>query len=54
MHRLPFSENSLQSKRPLQIIYSDLWGPSPVLFVDIKNYYVLFVINFQIICCYTH
>lgn len=47
MHRLPFSENSLQSQRPLQIIYSDLWGPSPVLSINNKRYYALFVDQFS-------
>lgn len=46
MHRLPFSENSLQSQGPLQIIYSDLWGPSPVLSIDNNRYYALFVDQF--------
>lgn len=32
---------------PLQIIYSDLWGPSPILAVDRKRYYVLFVDQFS-------
>jgi len=46
-HRQSFSTNSLQSHMPLQIIYSDLWGPSPILSVDRKRYYVLFVDQFS-------
>lgn len=42
-HRLPFATTSFETTRPLQIIYSDLWGPSPVLSIDKKMYYVIFV-----------
>lgn len=42
-HRLPFSNNTLHSVHPLQLLYSDVWGPSPVTSVDAKLYYVLFV-----------
>lgn len=45
-HRLSFSTTTLQSTCPLQIIYSDLWGPAPILSVDNKSYYVLFVDQF--------
>ena len=38
MHRSPFSENSLQRQPPLQILYTDLWEPSPVLSIDNKKY----------------
>ena len=43
IHRLPFSTNTLQSFRPLQTLYNYLWGPYPVLSVDKKLYYVIFV-----------
>jgi len=42
-HRLPFSQNTLRSTYPLQIIFSDLWGPSLVISIDKKLYYVIFV-----------
>lgn len=42
-HRLPFLQNSLSSDAPLKRIYSDLWGPSPVLSIDKKLYYCIFV-----------
>lgn len=47
MHKLTISKNSLRSNKPLQILYSDLWGPSPVLSIDKKRYYVLFVDQFS-------
>lgn len=45
-HRQSFSENTLVSKKPLQIIFSDLWGLSPDLSIDKKLYYVIFVDQF--------
>lgn len=42
-HRLSFSTRSIQTQRALQVVYSDLWGPSPVLSIDKKLYYVIFV-----------
>lgn len=42
-HRQSFSTSSLLSHRPLQIIYIDLWSPSPVFSIDRKRYYILFV-----------
>ena len=45
-HEHPFSENSLVSEKPLQIIFSDVWGPSHVLSIDKKLYYVIFVDQF--------
>jgi len=43
VHRHPFTQLSLSSSKPLQIIFSDLWGPSPVLSLDKKLYYCIFV-----------
>lgn len=42
-----FSTNSLQSHKPLQIIYNDVWGPSPILSIDRKRYYVFLVDQFS-------
>jgi len=30
-HRLPFQQLIFNSNAPLQTLFSDLWGPSPVL-----------------------
>ena len=45
-HRLPFGESTLQSRAPLDLLYTDVWGPSPVQSVDGYNYYVIFVDHF--------
>lgn len=53
-HTLPFSHITLQSTNPLKIIFSDLWGPSPLLSIDKKLYHVIFVDQFtKYICIYT-
>lgn len=44
---LTFSENSQQSNKPLQIVFTNLWGLSPILAIDKKRYYVLFVDQFS-------
>lgn len=41
-HKLPFSENSIVSTRPLKYLYSDVWT-SPILSVDNFKYYLLIV-----------
>ena len=45
-HRLPFGKPSLCSPRPLDLIYSDVWGPDPVTSFDNYKYYVIFVDHF--------
>jgi hypothetical protein len=41
-HKLPFTASSTIATHPLQIIHTDLWGPSPVLSQLGNRYYVLF------------
>jgi hypothetical protein len=45
-HRLPFGISTLSSSQPLELIYSDVWGPSPILSNDGFQYYVIFVDHF--------
>ena len=49
-HKLPFSVTSLTSHNPLEYLYADVWGPSPVPSVDGYRYYVLFVDHFTKYC----
>lgn len=46
-HKLPFSMSSISSSYPLEILYSDLWGPTPVNSIDGFRYYVIFVDHFS-------
>ena len=44
-HKLPFSNTTLSSSRPLDIIFSDVWT-SPIHSIDGYKYFVLFVDHF--------
>ena len=41
--KLPFVTHSLKSKRPLNILYTDAWGPSPIKSMDGFSYFVICV-----------
>ena len=45
-HKLPFGKSSLKSRRPLDLIYTDVWGPSPIRSIDGFSYYIIFVDHF--------
>lgn len=46
-HRLPSPPSSNRSKKPLELIFCDVWGPSPVVSLDGFKYYVSFVDDFS-------
>lgn len=46
-HKLPFSDHHLTISRPLELIYSDVWGPSPTRSLDGYSYYLIFVDHFS-------
>lgn len=41
-HKLPFSETSIRSSRPLEILFSDVWT-SPIMSIDNYKYYLIIV-----------
>lgn len=41
--RLPFGDSTLSSNGPLDLLYTDVWGPSAISSVDGSYYYVIFV-----------
>ena len=41
-HKLPFDSASIVTLAPLEIVYADLWGPSPVFSSNGYRYYVMF------------
>lgn len=47
--KLPFNSSSLTSRFPLDVVFTDVWGPSPVTSSDGFHYYVIFVDHFM---CY--
>lgn len=42
-HRLPFTSSTSCTSFPLELIHSDVWGPSPLLSSNGYRYYVIFV-----------
>ncbi|XP_042982037.1 uncharacterized protein LOC122311522 isoform X1 [Carya illinoinensis] len=44
--QLPFQASHQHSTKPLQLIYSDVWGPAPVLSREGFRYYVTFLDDF--------
>ena len=42
-HQHPFRVNSLQSHEPLELIYTDVWGPASYTGIDESRYYLIFV-----------
>ncbi|GKE08007.1 retrovirus-related pol polyprotein from transposon TNT 1-94 [Tanacetum coccineum] len=44
-HKLPFLNNSLVSTKPLELVYTDVWGPTQTS-IDGFVYYVIFVDHF--------
>jgi hypothetical protein len=45
-HQLPYSSSMSASKFPLELVYSDVWGPAPES-VGRKKYYVSFIDDFS-------
>lgn len=48
-HKLPFSNSSIVSTKPLQIIFTDVWT-SPITSIDNYKYYLVLVDHYT---CYT-
>ncbi|KAJ4767670.1 Gag/pol [Rhynchospora pubera] len=46
-HVLPFSPSSSVSTSPLQIVHSDVWGPSPIVSSQGFRYYITFVDDYS-------
>ena len=45
-HKLPFTVSSLTSHGPLEIIYTDVWGPASVESIYQNKYFVIFMDHF--------
>lgn len=43
LHQLPFSNCKITTKKPLEFIYSNLWGPSLIVSTERYRYYIIFV-----------
>ena len=49
-HALPFPLSDSQCTKPLELIHSDLWGPSPLPSNNGHRFYVIFVDDFSRFC----
>jgi len=45
-HKLPFLVFSITTKKPLELIYTDVWGPSHIKSINGFTYYLIFVDHF--------
>ena len=43
MHQIPFANYQITAKAPLELVYSNLWDPAPVLSTEGYKYYIVFV-----------
>jgi hypothetical protein len=46
MHKLPFTDSTSITTRPLELVHSDVWGLAPVTSINDIRYYVIFVDDF--------
>jgi hypothetical protein len=46
-HSLPFPLSASQSHGPLDLIFSDVWGPSPAISTSGSRYYLIFVDDYS-------
>ena len=45
--QLPFHDSTFHSNAPLDLIFSDVWGPSPFCSINGHRYYVSFMDHFS-------
>jgi len=45
-HQLPYAKSNKVSSSPLELIYSDVWGPAPISFGR-YTYYVSFINDYS-------
>ncbi|KAL3838972.1 hypothetical protein ACJIZ3_023563 [Penstemon smallii] len=50
MHQLPYTPSPHRSSAPLQLLFADVWGPSPVLSRGGYKYYLSIVDDFSRFC----
>lgn len=47
LHKLPFLKHEITMTKPLEIVYSKLWGPSPYISTQGHKYYITLLMFFQ-------
>ncbi|KAM1024520.1 hypothetical protein ACFX2C_037789 [Malus domestica] len=48
--KLPFSSTTCTTRKPLELIHTDVWGPSPILSHHGFRYYVIFIDDYTRYC----
>ena len=43
LHQLPFSSCPITATHPLELVYADVWGPTPILSIEGFRYYLILV-----------
>lgn len=49
-HKLPFSLSMSHTRAPLELVHSDVWGPSPLDSISGFKYYLIFIDDFTRFC----
>ena len=47
MSQLPFAISCIHATEPLQLVHSDVWGPTPITSINGSKYYVSFIDDFS-------
>ena len=47
IHQESFPSIAIKTNKPLQLIHSDVWGPSPNISIEGYRFYLLFVDDFS-------
>lgn len=46
-HALLFKTSSSHAQNPMDLIHTDLWGPSPINYVSGQKYYISFLDDYS-------
>lgn len=47
IHKLHFSATEIKLSSPLELVFTDLWGPAPMTSLNDYKYYITFVDDFS-------
>lgn len=50
VHQFPFYSTGIKTKSPLELVHTDLWGPTPLSSLNGYRYYISFVDDYSRYC----